>query len=207
MAVQRMELDERLAVETGHLERDRHQALLCKTLEILLRAPHVDDSEVAFREPADVGHGTSGGFSSKRISSLKAMCSSGVTCGQLADPTIDTSGPFAGVSDTLSVTAGDPSRGTVRPRSRNTFVTLESPSIRVVIRYLNVVERVARWPDGCGKESEMTPEKRKTPRLTEKRLAEALRVADQRRNRLRLRRHLRVVEPVGHHEAEVSLST
>ena len=52
----------------------------------------------------------------------------------------------------------------------------------------------------------MKSEKRTTPPTAEKRLAEALRVAQSKRDRTRLRHYLRGAEPVGHHEAELSLS-
>ena len=51
----------------------------------------------------------------------------------------------------------------------------------------------------------MTADKVKTTGPTEKRLVEALRVADLRRDRTRRRRHLRGVAPVGHHEAELRI--
>ena len=52
----------------------------------------------------------------------------------------------------------------------------------------------------------MTAERRKQSGPSEKRLAEALRVADAKRNRTRRRHRLRAVAPAGHHEAELSVS-
>ena len=49
----------------------------------------------------------------------------------------------------------------------------------------------------------MTAKTPNTPHAPEKRLADALRVADWRRDRVRRRRHLRVAVPTGHHEAEL----
>jgi hypothetical protein len=51
----------------------------------------------------------------------------------------------------------------------------------------------------------MTSETFKTVGPHEKRLVDALRVADAKRDRTRRRRRLRLVTPVGHHEAELNL--
>jgi hypothetical protein len=64
VGVEPVELDERLSVEPGNLERRHHQALVREAIEVLAGAPYVDDAKPALREPRRVRDRALGGSSS-----------------------------------------------------------------------------------------------------------------------------------------------